>query len=134
MREESSANLSAWFEKRPRWLRIAAAELWSGKALDEAFVQQLEGYCLQEAEGKLAEHVPTFPDDPEGSTNQQGELRLGALADLLLGLDGRHVDELLELLAQLLGEGNADVVLDLGASFGSRFCKSFRSSVHGTPF
>jgi energy-coupling factor transporter ATP-binding protein EcfA2 len=81
--EESSTNLSAWFEKRPRWLRIAASQLWSGKALDQAVVQQLDGYCLQEAEGKLAEHVPSFPDDPDGTTSQQGELRLGAIAEPL---------------------------------------------------
>lgn len=79
--EDSTTNLSAWFERRPRWLRIAASQLWSGKALDQALVQQLEGYCLQEAEGQLAEHVPTFPDDPEGTTNQEGELRLGAISE-----------------------------------------------------
>lgn len=83
MTEDSTTGLSAWFEKRPRWLRIAAAQLWSGKALDQALVQQLEGYCLQEAESKLAEHVPAFPDDPEGTTSQQGELRLGAIAEPL---------------------------------------------------
>ena len=81
MSEESSTNLSAWFEKRPRWLRIAASQLLSGKAFDQTLVQQLEEQCLQEAEGKLAEHVPTFPDDPEGTTSQQGELRIGAIAE-----------------------------------------------------
>jgi len=81
--DDSTANLSAWFEKRPRWLRIAATQLWSGRALDQPLTQQLEGYCLQEAEGKLAEHVPPFTHDPEGTITQQGELRLGAIAEPL---------------------------------------------------
>jgi energy-coupling factor transporter ATP-binding protein EcfA2 len=78
---ESTASLSEWFGTRPRWLRIAAAELSSGKALDEALTEQFARYCLQEAAGKLSEQVPPFPDGPEGTPNHHGELRLGAIAE-----------------------------------------------------
>ncbi|MDE0154162.1 MAG: hypothetical protein OXS28_00915 [Gammaproteobacteria bacterium] len=76
-----SASLTKWFSKRPKWLQIAATQLFQQGEFTDNDVFEITKLCLKEAEGKLSKTIFSFPASAF-SQGTVGNLRLCSISNV----------------------------------------------------